>query len=197
MTEKIVLASNNAGKVRELNALLCDRDKQIVPQSEFALPSVAENGLTFVENALIKARFASEQTGLPALADDSGLQVNALGGQPGIHSARFAGENARDADNCALLLEKMRAVPSEQRQARFYCVLVYLRHSQDPTPLICQGSWAGSILTAPQGENGFGYDPVFYVPQYRCSVAQLSPDVKNQLSHRGQALAKLRHALQT
>lgn len=191
----IVLASSNPGKVREFNALLADIDFEVIPQSYFQLTAIEETGLSFVENAILKARHAAKHTGLPTLADDSGLEVEALNGAPGIYSARFGGEGATDVQNCALLLEKLKATPDECRDARFYCVLVYLRHALDPAPLICEGSWQGVILHAPQGENGFGYDPVFYVPTHHCSAAQLPLEMKNALSHRGQALRALHQVL--
>lgn len=192
---KVVLASGNRGKLRELNQMLAGLGMQAVPQSDFALPEVEETGLTFVENAILKARHAAERTGLPAIADDSGLEVDALNGAPGIYSARYAGPQASDAENLQKLLRDLQGVPQVERTARFQCLLVYLRHALDPTPLICQGSWEGRILTAPCGENGFGYDPVFYVPGADCAAAELSPQSKNKLSHRGQALAKLLAAL--
>jgi len=188
---QIVLASGNAGKVREFSQLLGE-DYHISPQSEFNVIPAEETGLTFVENAILKARAASEQTGLPALADDSGLEVPALQGAPGIYSARYAGENATDAANCQHLLKQMQNLQDNERDAHFYCALVYMRHAADPTPIICQGSWAGRILQVPQGDNGFGYDPVFYVLTHNCSAAELEADEKNRLSHRGQALAALR-----
>jgi XTP/dITP diphosphohydrolase len=191
----IVLASNNAGKVREFNSLLTGLHFKVLPQSHFQLESVEETGLTFVENAILKARHASQHTGLPALADDSGIEVDALHGAPGVFSARFAGPGANDQANCELLLEKLREVPDGKRSARFRCVLAYLRHAADPMPLICQGTWEGLILHEPRGSNGFGYDPVFYAPPQRCSAAELPPEQKNQLSHRGQALYALREAL--
>lgn len=189
--ERIVLASSNPGKVREIGQLLADAQIRVVPQSDFAVPDVEETGLTFVENAIIKARHASRYSGLPALADDSGLEVDALAGAPGIYSARYAGPGASDEQNLRKLLADMEGYDASERAARFQCVLVYLRHPDDPTPLICQGTWEGSILTAPCGENGFGYDPVFWVPTHRCSSAELDPDTKNRLSHRGQALRAL------
>lgn len=193
--QKLVLASNNAGKVREFNSLLADLAYEVVPQREFDVSSVAESGLSFVENALLKARHACKFTHLPALADDSGIEVDALNGAPGIYSARFAGADANDAQNCQLLLNQLQDTPPEQRTARFQCVLVYMRHAADATPLICQGTWQGRILTAAQGDNGFGYDPIFYVPEFDCSAAQLSAEQKNQLSHRGKALRALHEAL--
>jgi len=188
MTQRIVLASNNRGKVREIGQLLAGREIEILPQSEFKIPEVEETGLTFVENAILKARNAAAHSGLPAIADDSGLEVDALQGQPGIYSARFAGPGASDADNNARLLEALADVPDEQRTARFQCLMVYMRHEKDPTPIICQGTWEGRILREPQGENGFGYDPLFFVPEKGCSAAELPAEVKNTLSHRGQAL---------
>ncbi len=191
----IVLASGNPGKVREINQLLAGLDFQVRPQSDFGVEDVEETGLTFVENAILKARNAASHTGLPAIADDSGLEVDALNGAPGIYSARYAGSGASDEDNLQKLLIEMREVPEAQRTARFQCLMVYLRHQADPTPLICQGSWEGRILFEPRGEHGFGYDPVFYVPTHDCASAELAPEVKNSLSHRGQALRKLVAAL--
>ena len=197
MRERIVLASNNAGKVREFNQLLTDTDIEVIPQSEFSVTEIEETGLTFVENALLKARNAAAHTGLPAVADDSGLEVDALQGAPGIYSARYAGAGASDQDNVQKLLDALKNVPEKKRSARFQCLMVYMRHAGDPTPRIFQGSWEGQILYETRGDNGFGYDPVFYVPGQRCSSAQLSPDVKNSLSHRGQALKQLVQSLIT
>ncbi len=188
---RIVLASSNAGKVKEINQLLSNQLIQVIPQSEFNVPEIEETGLTFVENAILKARNAARHSGLPAIADDSGLEVDALNGAPGIRSARFAGPAATDQANNDKLLEQLKEVPEARRSARFQCLLVYLRHPADPTPLICQGSWEGRILFQPQGENGFGYDPLFFVPDHHCSSAQLRPELKNQLSHRGRALREL------
>lgn len=200
--EKIVLASGNRKKVSELQSLLQAMSIAVLPQSEFNIADADadENGLSFVENAIIKARHAATLSGLPAIADDSGLEVDALQGEPGIYSARFAqniyqSAEGRDADNNQLLLEKLQNVPKEKRTARFQCVLVYMKHAQDPTPIICQASWSGNILTAPQGENGFGYDPVFFVPSHHCSAAQLNPAEKIRISHRGLAMQKLLAAL--
>lgn len=190
-----VLASNNPGKVREFNELLTGRDIEVVPQSQYAVPEIEETGLTFVENAILKARNAAAHTGLPAIADDSGIEVDALLGAPGIYSARYAGKGAGDQANLEKLLNDLKDVPEAQRSARFQCLMVYMRHANDPTPIICQGTWEGRILFAPRGSNGFGYDPVFYVPTHDCSSAELPPDVKNALSHRGQALHKLVAAL--
>ncbi len=191
MSRKIVLASNNPGKVREFNQLLAGLHLTVVPQSDFEVTEVEETGLSFVENAILKARNAARFTQLGAIADDSGLEVDALHGAPGIYSARYAGKGAGDKANLLKLLDDLKHVPAEKRSARFQCVLVYLRHELDPTPIICQGTWEGRILPAPVGENGFGYDPVFFVPTHGCSSAQLPPEVKNTLSHRGQALRQL------
>ncbi len=195
--EQIVLASNNAGKVREIGQLLAGARIQIVPQGEHGVSEVEETGLTFVENAIIKARHAARVSGLAAIADDSGLEVDALRGAPGIYSARYAGPGASDAANLRKLLEDLAEVPEAERSARFQCLLVYLRHAEDPTPLICQGTWEGRILLAPRGENGFGYDPVFFVPTHGCSSAELDPATKNRLSHRGQALRRLQGLLES
>lgn len=189
--EKIVLASNNAGKVREINQLLASVQIEVVPQRDFNIPDAVEDGLSFVENAIKKARHAASLSGLPAIADDSGIEVDALNGAPGIYSARFAGPDASDEANLQKLLARLADVPEAKRTARFQCLMVYMRHAEDPTPLICQGTWEGRILFEPRGENGFGYDPVFYVPSQDCSSAELAPEVKNSLSHRGQALQKL------
>lgn len=189
--QKIVLATGNQGKVRELGELLAPLNFEVLAQNQFEVPEVAETGTTFVENAIIKARHAAALTGLPAIADDSGLAVDYLMGAPGIYSARFAGNKATDKDNYQKLLMELQDVPQAQRTARFHCILVFMRHAEDPTPIICQGEWEGEITTAPQGEDGFGYDPVFYVPSEACCSAELSRERKNQLSHRGQALQKL------
>ena len=191
----LVLASNNPGKVREFNELLAGHHIEVVPQSDYQVPEIEETGLTFVENAILKARNAAAHTGLPAIADDSGIEVDALSGAPGIYSARYAGVGAGDQANLEKLLADLKDVPEERRTARFQCLMVYLRHANDPTPLICQGTWEGRILLAPRGANGFGYDPVFYVPTHDCSSAELPSEVKNALSHRGQALRKLVAAL--
>ena len=192
---KVVLASGNVGKVREFNQLLGDQHIEVVPQSSFGVPEAEETGLTFVENAILKARNAARHTGLPALADDSGIEVDALNGAPGIYSARYAGAGASDEANLRKLLEALEDVPDAKRGARFQCVIAYLRHAEDPTPLICQGTWEGRILTAPRGANGFGYDPVFFVPDEDASAAELPAEIKNRLSHRGQALRRLLEAL--
>ncbi len=193
--KKIVLASNNQGKVREINQLLAGIDLEVVPQSAFGALDVEETGLTFVENAILKARHASHHTGLPAIADDSGLEVDALQGAPGIYSARYAGEGATDQANLEKLLHELAHVPEEERTARFQCLLVLMRHPTDPTPIICQGTWEGRILFEPRGSGGFGYDPVFFVPDQGCTSAELAPEDKNRLSHRGQALRALLEAL--
>ncbi len=195
MSQRIVLASNNQGKVREIGQLLADRNMEVLPQSSFDIPDIEETGLSFVENAILKARNAAAHSGLPAIADDSGLEVDALNGAPGIYSARYAGPGATDEDNNAKMLEALADVPDEARTARFQCLMVYMRHAEDPVPIICQGSWEGRILRSPQGENGFGYDPLFFVPEKNCSAAQLPAEVKNAMSHRGKALQCLLQAL--
>ncbi len=195
MTHDLVLATGNAGKVLEFASLLRGMDLRVRPQSDFAVPEAEETGLTFIENAILKARNAARHTGLPAMADDSGIEVDALHGAPGIYSARYAGpgqdKGNSSAANNAKLLEALRDTPEEQRSARFQCVIVYLRHAEDPTPLIALGTWEGRILEAPRGEQGFGYDPLFWVPTHGCSAAELDEAVKNELSHRGQALRSL------
>jgi XTP/dITP diphosphohydrolase len=187
---QIVLATGNQGKLREFAQLLAPLSINVVTQAEMGVTEVAETGLSFVENAIIKARNACAQTGLPAIADDSGLEVDALLGAPGIYSSRYAGENASDADNIDALLTALQDVPDTERQARFQCVLVFMRHADDPTPLICQGTWHGQILTTPAGEGGFGYDPVFFVAETDCSAAELSAQQKHAVSHRGQAMRR-------
>ena len=195
---KIVLASSNPGKVREIGQLLSGINLAVVPQSDFNVSDAEETGLTFVENAILKARHAADHTGLPAIADDSGIEVDALNGAPGIYSARYAGAKGGGDDRANLekLLVALKDVPEEKRTARFQCLMVYMRHKHDPTPLIFQGTWEGRILFEPEGEGGFGYDPVFYVPTHDCSAAQLKPEEKNAVSHRGQALGKLLQALE-
>jgi len=190
---KVVLASGNAGKLRELRAILERKDVELVPQSEFSVSDADETGLSFIENALIKARHAALATGLPAIADDSGIEVDALNGEPGIYSARYAGSHgpAADRENNAKLLRELEGVEEARRGARFQCVIAYLRHAKDPMPLICQGTWEGRILFSEEGENGFGYDPLFYVPSHGCASAQLDAETKNEISHRGQALRQL------
>ncbi len=187
----IVLATGNQGKVKELSSLLENLPVTIVPQSDFNLDEVAETGTTFIENAIIKARYAAEKTGFAAIADDSGLAVDALNGAPGIYSARYAGENANDQANNQKLLSALENTKETQRTARFHCVLVYMQNADDPTPLVCHGVWEGFITKAPQGDMGFGYDPLFYVPQYKATSAQLARKLKNTISHRAQALKLL------
>lgn len=189
----IVLASGNPGKIREIQALLQNDD--ILPQSQFNVVEADETGSTFIENAIIKARNAARHCRLPAIADDSGLVADALQGAPGVISARYAGVGASDQANLEKLLLEMRGIPTRQRTARFICVMVYLRHADDPTPIIAQGVWEGRILEAAVGDNGFGYDPVFWLESQQCSSAQLAPEIKNQLSHRGQALRALTQQL--
>lgn len=188
---KVVLASGNKGKVNELTQLLQAQAIEVLPQSDFNLESPEETGLTFIENAIIKARYAAEKTGLPAIADDSGLSIPVLDGAPGIYSARYSGENATDQSNIDLVLENLAIKKGASRQATFNCVLVYLRHALDPTPIVCHGQWHGLIMEHQTGDGGFGYDPIFWVPEKQCSAAQLSKIEKNAISHRGKALALL------
>ncbi len=190
-THRVVLASNNQGKVREINSLLHDLYIDVVPQAQFDVEDAIEDGLTFVENALIKARHAAVRTSLPAIADDSGIEVDALDGEPGIYSARYAGESATDQDNLEKLIENISDLPEADRKARFVCVMVYMRYPKDPVPLISQGIWEGHLITEPRGSHGFGYDPIFFVPEHQCTSAELPPEIKNAMSHRGQALRKL------
>lgn len=199
--KKIVLASGNAGKLREFSAMFSrhfnDQPIEIIPQNQLNVHEAEETGLSFVENAILKARNASRQTGLPALADDSGIEVDALNGAPGIYSARYAqrcgyqGAEQGDAANNAMLLQALTGIASEQRNARFQCVLVYLRHADDPTPQVFQGSWEGHIVLQPDGNEGFGYDPLFYVDSEQCTAAALTKEQKNRISHRGVAMKKL------
>jgi XTP/dITP diphosphohydrolase len=195
VSKTVVLASNNPGKVREINQMLAGLRLAVIPQSERGVPEAEETGLTFVENAILKARNATRHTGLPAIADDSGIEVDYLNGAPGIYSARYAGRGASDEQNLRKLLDDLVGVPETERTARFQCLMVYLRHEFDPTPVICQGTWEGRILLEPRGANGFGYDPIFFVPTHNRSSAELPPEVKNKLSHRGQALRALVAAL--
>jgi XTP/dITP diphosphohydrolase len=190
-TKRIVLASNNAAKLEELRAILGKLSFEIIDQSECRTPNADETGWTFIENAILKARNAALYCGLPAIADDSGLEVDALDGAPGIFSARYAGAGATDADNNAKLLAALHGVPEHKRGAQFQCVVVYLRHARDPGPLICSGIWRGSILREARGDSGFGYDPIFYVSSHGCAAAELPPSVKNKISHRGRALRRL------
>ncbi|SFT83826.1 XTP/dITP diphosphohydrolase [Kosakonia arachidis] len=193
--QKVVLATGNAGKVRELASLLNDFGLDVVAQTELGVESAEETGLTFIENAILKARHAAQVTGLPAIADDSGLAVDALLGAPGIYSARYSGVDATDQQNLEKLLDALKSVPDEQRTAQFHCVLVYLRHADDPTPLVCHGSWPGVIARQPAGSGGFGYDPIFFVPSEDKTAAELTREEKNAISHRGQALKLLMEAL--
>ena len=194
-TREIVLATGNPGKVRELQFLLQDSGLICRPQTEFNMPEAVEDGFSFVENALKKARNACKHTGLPAIADDSGIEVDALNGEPGIYSARYAGAVCNDADNWQHLLNKLSEIDDPQRGARFVCVMVYLRHARDPVPIICTGTWSGRILKSPRGDNGFGYDPVFFVPEHGVSAAELTAEQKNAISHRSKALSCLVDAL--
>ncbi|MEL6723043.1 MAG: RdgB/HAM1 family non-canonical purine NTP pyrophosphatase [Pseudomonadota bacterium] len=193
MSQPWVLASSNPGKLAELTALL--GDQPVRPQTDYQIESVAETGQTFVENALLKARHAAQQTGLPALADDSGLAVDALNGAPGLYSARYAGPEQDNAANNRKLLHTMRDVPDAERTAQYHCVIVLLRYTEDPTPIICQGNWSGHILCEPRGSGGFGYDPLFWVASERASAAELTSERKHQLSHRAQALRQLLAAI--
>ncbi len=195
--KKLVLATGNQGKLAELQGLLQGQNYELVAQSQFGFEEAIEDGLSFIENAIIKARHAAKHTDLPSLADDSGLEVDALRGAPGIYSARFAGQTASDSDNVAKLLRQLSDVASDQRSARFHCVVAYVRHAEDPAPLIVARTWEGEIAQQCAGENGFGYDPVFYVPSEGCTAAQLSPEEKNTLSHRGQALRGFCEKVQT
>jgi len=192
---RLVLASGNPGKVRELARLLAPLGIEITPQSAFGVVDAEETGLTFVENALIKARHAAHATGLPAVADDSGLIVDALDGAPGLYSARYAGAGAGDRANIDKLLAALAGVPEDRRTARFFCCVALLHSAHDPVPLVCQAAWEGRILETPRGDGGFGYDPVFFVPTHDCSAAQLPPAEKDRLSHRGQALRLLARKL--
>ncbi|MFA5959880.1 MAG: RdgB/HAM1 family non-canonical purine NTP pyrophosphatase [Tatlockia sp.] len=187
--QEIVLATSNKGKIAELEALLAP--VSCIPQSALGIGSVEETGLSFIENAILKARHASLMANRPALADDSGLVVLALNGAPGIYSSRFAGDNATDEDNIRLLLDKLKTTPMEARQAYFYCAMAYVAHANDPTPVIAQGKWEGFIHETAQGVQGFGYDPIFYLPAYQCTAAQLPASIKNTISHRALALKAL------
>jgi XTP/dITP diphosphohydrolase len=189
--KRIVLATGNAGKLREFQQMLGAQNIEFITQRSLGVDDADETGLSFVENAIIKARHASSISGLPAMADDSGLEVDALKGQPGIYSARYAGVGASDAENNSKLLSELSNVPEAQRSARFQCVIVFMRYAEDPMPFICQGSWEGRILFEAQGEHGFGYDPLFFVPTHGCASALLDPAIKNSISHRGQALRAL------
>ena len=188
---RIVLASGNKGKLKEFSEILNPINFEVVSQGELGVLDIEETGLSFVENAIIKARHACAVTGLPAISDDSGLEVDALCGAPGIYSARFAGEGATDAKNIEKLLGELAELDESQRTARFRCVLVCMRHENDPTPLIALGTWEGRVLAAPEGENGFGYDPIFWAPEFDCAAAELTSEQKRSVSHRGKAVAEL------
>jgi XTP/dITP diphosphohydrolase len=192
---KTVLATSNQGKLREFKAALQDFPLELIPSSTFNIPDIVETGITFVENALLKARHACKISQVPVLADDSGLVVPSLHGKPGVMSARYAGSDATDQANIDKLLANLKEKSQEERLAYFYCVLIFIVNPDDPTPLICQGKWEGSILEKPQGHHGFGYDPIFYVPTHQCSAAELTIAEKNYISHRGQALQILRSLL--
>lgn len=189
--KKIVLATNNLNKVREINELFQESIYKIIPQSEFKVTEVEETGKTFTENALIKARNAAKYTDLPVIADDSGIEVDALDGRPGIFSARYSGIGATDKDNLTKLIKDIKHIDRKNCQAKFICAMVYIAYENDPNPIIVEGIWKGYVITKPRGVNGFGYDPIFYVPEYECTSAELDKKKKNQLSHRGQAIRKL------
>ncbi|MBD3639914.1 MAG: RdgB/HAM1 family non-canonical purine NTP pyrophosphatase [Marinobacter sp.] len=191
MAQQLVIASNNKGKIAELTDLLAPLGLTPIAQGELGVGEAEEPAVTFVENAILKARHAARETGLPALADDSGIAVDALGGLPGVRSARFAGEDATDQDNVEALLDVLKDIPDDERGAQFHCVLVYLRHADDPTPIICHGRWPGRILHEPRGSGGFGYDPIFLAPEHNCSAAELSRSEKGRIGHRGRALSQL------
>ena len=195
MHGKVVMASGNAGKLREIARILGDLDIEVVPQSDFGVSDADETGTTFVENALIKARHAADATGLPAIADDSGIVVDALDGRPGVYSARYAGPGATDADNNALLLKELEGVPESERGAAFHCVACFVTPG-DEHAIVAEGEWRGRILSEPRGDAGFGYDPLFFVPETGCSSAELSAAEKNRRSHRGKALRELARKLQ-
>lgn len=192
----MLLATSNAGKIREISAVLQPLGLQLIPQSDYAVTDAEETGLTFVENAILKARHACQHTHLPCLAEDAGLIVDALNGRPGIYSARFAGKGASNLACNTKLLTEMQGIPEAKRTARFYCVMAFMRHAEDPTPILAEGSWEGRILTAPTGTQGFGYDPIFFVPEYNCASAELDISIKIQISHRAKALQHLLKQLQ-
>ena len=188
---KAVLATSNQGKLREFERLFANSNLEVQPQSKFNIPDAIADGLSFVENALIKARHASRLTGLPAIADDSGLEVDHLKGAPGIYSSRFAGNNSTDEENISKLLLALDGILPSERSARFQCVIVLIEHANDPTPIIAQGCWEGSVATQPKGGHGFGYDPIFYLPKFECTSAELEHEVKNKISHRSKAMTEL------
>lgn len=187
----VVLASSNAGKIKELQDMLADLGVVVIPQQTLSIPDIEETGLCFVENAILKARNAALLSGKPAIADDSGLEVDLLDGRPGIYSARYAGEEATDSTNNQKLLDELGDSPLEKRSARYQCIIVYMRHANDPTPIICQGSWEGHIAFEPRGSEGFGYDPLFYLKDHNCHAAEMNKVEKNRISHRGKATAEL------
>ncbi len=189
--KQVVLASNNKKKLGELRGLLLPLGLQVQAQAELGVTPAQETGLTFIENAIIKARHASRQTNLATIADDSGLVIDALGGAPGLYSARYAGENASDEDNINKVIQRLKELNLTESSASFVCTIVYLKHYADPAPILCQGVWQGNIILTPQGEHGFGYDPIFWVSEHHCTSAQLIPEMKNQLSHRGKAIQQL------
>jgi XTP/dITP diphosphohydrolase len=195
MNKKCILATHNQGKIAEFNLLLKDLSISFAAQSDYGVSDIEETGLSFIENALLKARHAAKCTGLPALADDSGICVSAIGGAPGIYSARYAGEHGNGPANIQKLLSEMQDIPEKKREAYFICCLAYVDGPFDQTPIICEGRWYGHILFEKKGEQGFGYDPIFYVPEYNCSVAELSAEIKNKISHRAKALEELKKKL--
>tara|TARA_B110000444_G_C18741174_1_gene548096 strand:- start:77 stop:673 length:597 start_codon:yes stop_codon:yes gene_type:complete len=188
---KVVLATSNQGKLREFERLFSNSGLEVQPQSKFNIPDAIEDGLSFVENALIKARHASRLSGLPAIADDSGLEVDHLKGAPGIYSSRFAGDNSTDEENISKLLLALDGIHPSDRSARFQCIIVLIEHANDPTPVIAQGCWEGSVAIQPKGSHGFGYDPIFYLPKFECTSAELEHEVKNKISHRSKAMKEL------
>jgi len=191
MSQQIVLASGNQGKIAEIQAMLQHHDIEVISQSFFEVPDIEETGTTFIENAIIKARHAAKITGLPAIADDSGLEVDAINGQPGVYSARYAGLPSNDTLNTKKLLKALDGIPEKKRSARFHCLMIFMAHATDPSPLIGQGTWEGRIAFQEAGDNGFGYDPVFYSPEHQCVSAELTATIKNRVSHRAQALNQL------
>jgi XTP/dITP diphosphohydrolase len=195
--QKIVLASSNKGKINEFSTLFVQFDYDVIPQQEFAISDAEETGLSFVENAIIKARHASKISGLPAIADDSGLMIDALNGEPGIYSARYAGNEKNALANINKVLLQLQQVSAEKRSARFVCCLALLQHVHDPLPIVCQGILEGVITTAAQGQRGFGYDPIFFIPEQNCTAAELTPEIKNQISHRAKAMQQLKTLLQS
>ena len=188
---KVVLATSNQGKLREFERLFSNSGLEVQPQSKFNIPDAIEDGLSFVENALIKARHASRLSGLPAIADDSGLEVDHLKGAPGIYSSRFAGDNSTDEENISKLLLALDGIHPSDRSARYQCIIVLIEHANDPTPVIAQGCWEGSVAIQPKGSHGFGYDPIFYLPKFECTSAELEHEVKNRISHRSKAMKEL------